>query len=329
MRNIYLIFLLARTTLSCKSATPKEPLTQDVDDLHTATGPEDTSSFGEAVKVSINSQCQIIKNGRNEKRENTQMLSRRKRVVGGQEVEDSEHPWAVKIEYILGATRQHCGGILINMLWVLTAAHCFQGINKQWNLNNINVSVYNPVTRKRDLYTVSKINIHPSYEVSKTAFNYDAALIKLDIPKSVQEELTPACVSPTLDIDNIEAKAFGWGYVDEKSKLFSKNLKEIDLYIYPNGECYYRDAHFMQFSEEQMVCAGPEDKTVDDESTCNGDSGGGLMVTTDDSNRTASVVGIVSWSFHCAGPTVFQRVAPIHSWILVTIARDFLKYLNV
>ena len=311
MRNIYIILLLARTTLFSKSAAPKEPPTQH--DLEKAPGP------GEAVKGSINGQCHIIKNGGREERAIRQMLSRRKRVVGGQEVEDSEHPWAVKIDYILGLSDLHCGGTLINKAWVLTATHCFQGINKQWDLNKINISVYNPVTSKRDLYTALRIIIHPSYEISKTLFNHDAALIKLDIPKSVQEELSPACVSPTLDIDNLEAKAFGWGYVDEESKLFSKNLKEIELYIYPNDECYYHDAHFMQFSEEQMVCAGPEDKTVDDESICRGDSGGGLMVTADDSNRTASVVGIVSWTLRCKGPAVFQRVAPIHSWILETI----------
>ena len=50
------------------------------------------------------------------------------RIVGGQETEVGEYPWMVAL--ITSVTsKQFCGGVLVNNLWVLTAAHCLTEAN--------------------------------------------------------------------------------------------------------------------------------------------------------------------------------------------------------
>ena len=296
-----------------------------------STTPEDKSTIAsttsvENIAVSVNSQCQISKNLeiRKDQKGKSEILSRKRRVVGGQDVEDSKHPWAVRILLTdsKGEDSHICGGTLLANGWVLSAAHCFEDSIT----SKLKFGIYNPVTGERVFHKALIILSHPSFDMSKT-LSYDAALVKLRIPKSILNQLIPACSSPTLDIDDIEATAFGWGREeeDEKSTL-SQNLKDINLHIYPNRECFYRKVKtVVEFDEDLMVCAGQKDRTVKGQSTCKGDSGSGLMVLADGTNCKSAVVGIVSWGFGCGGrkdrPTVFQRVAPINTWIQQTINR--------
>lgn len=52
------------------------------------------------------------------------VISNRKgKVVGGDLVFDGEFPWAVSIRKY---EQHHCGGVILNPYWILTAAHCMQ-----------------------------------------------------------------------------------------------------------------------------------------------------------------------------------------------------------
>lgn len=267
-------------------------------------------------ELAINIQCKISKNTKRVKHHSTKpFLSRKKRVTGGQFVEDSDlPPWAVAI--ITQDDHEKiswCLGTLLDNGWVLTAAHCFQ--NKDTSKTII------AVDDKADgyPYNAQKIEIHPSFKSNKFSYEYDAALVKLKVngteSKTILNQLKTACFSPSLDIDNIEAKSFGMGSTSDEN--ITKLNKKVDLLIYPNGECLYSKAPHLKFNQEQMVCAGPQDKTNSEDSLCDEDIGTGLIVT--DDNDNVAVVGIASWNLVCAGPTVFQRVAPIYDWIYETI----------
>ena len=51
------------------------------------------------------------------------------RIVGGSQAESNEFPWQVSLQYRSGFSWYHfCGGSLIAPNWILTAAHCLEGM---------------------------------------------------------------------------------------------------------------------------------------------------------------------------------------------------------
>ena len=92
-----------------------------------------------------------------------------------------------------------------------------------------------------------------------------------------------------------------------------QDLQVINIQVISNQEC--SDAMDLEteliFDGEQMGCAGQQPETAAvsgmGQSTCSAAIGSGVIV----GNR--AVVGLLSWGIECA--PVFQRIAPIYSWI--------------
>lgn len=55
------------------------------------------------------------------------IANKQKRIVGGQETEVNQYPWMALLTY---SNRFYCGATLINDRYVMTAAHCVSGFNK-------------------------------------------------------------------------------------------------------------------------------------------------------------------------------------------------------
>lgn len=55
------------------------------------------------------------------------IVNKKNRIVGGQETEVNQYPWMALLTY---GNRFYCGATLINDRYVMTAAHCVSGFNK-------------------------------------------------------------------------------------------------------------------------------------------------------------------------------------------------------
>lgn len=123
-------------------------------------------------------------------------LKREGRVVGGRDSHLGEFPWSVLIREttLLGFfVKTKCGGVLIDLKWVLTAAHCQPGMfgslvvvvgeyDLQGKSNRLK-----PMIKK-----VKRMIIHRDYNPSN--FDNDIALLELESPYKVQPHVVPICL---------------------------------------------------------------------------------------------------------------------------------------
>ncbi|EPY85615.1 hypothetical protein CB1_000362018, partial [Camelus ferus] len=103
------------------------------------------------------------------------------RIVGGTNSDWGEWPWQVSLQVKLRAQNHLCGGSIIGHQWVLTAAHCFDGLplSNVWRIYGgmLNLS---KITKETPFSQIKEIIIHHNYKISEGS--HDIALIKLETP---------------------------------------------------------------------------------------------------------------------------------------------------
>ena len=230
-------------------------------------------------------------------------------IIGGEEAEEGEFPFQVAL-----VTRseqfQFCGGVFIARNWVMTAAHCVDG---GLDPNSIQVLAgTHDLTEGGEYIDVTRIRIHPDF--STDAFiSSDMALLELDgdfmYPRI--ELLTPDRVE--MSAPGTIATVIGWGLTSVGGDG-SDILKKLRTEIISNDEC---KTHLDENILETTICAGKQGSS---EATCNGDSGGPLMVPF---RGRWIQVGIVSFGTSiCYQPTAYARVSALVDYPLETIPAE-------
>lgn len=235
-------------------------------------------------------------------------------IVGGQDADRGEYPWQVMI------TDSHftpfCGGSLIAAKWVLTAAHCVQGLTST-TLQRIRLVLgaheYNNSNEMgRQVFQAVRAIQHPDF-VPNT-FDNDLALVELNQPV-VQSAWVRALDRARNGRDDAlwqsgqEAVVSGWGFTSEAGGTPAV-LQEVALPIVEQTEC---KSVFGDAITDNMLCAGP---VAGGKDACRGDSGGPLMVA--DEAGIFHLVGLVSWGSGCARPNrfgVYTRLSHYETWI--------------
>ena len=229
------------------------------------------------------------------------------RIINGSPASQGEYPAQGGLFY---GSSLICGGTLISNRHFLTAAHCVttvDGDDVPTSLFSVRLgSVDND---EGDHHTFSAKVVHPDYD-AETAES-DAALLTLSTPASAAHE--PLRVieddETALWADGDVATVIGWGR--DENGAFPDKLREATVPM--RSDAYCDEIWGTAFFSSTMVCAGGG--ATD---TCNGDSGGPLMVS---DGAFLVLAGLTSWGADpCAEqdvPGVYTRLgAPdLNAWV--------------
>lgn len=161
------------------------------------------------------------------------------RIFGGEEARLGDYPWLARIQYYKGNNRYgfHCGGVLIHKQFVLTAAHCIEGVPSSWIVYQVRLGEHDTTKTEdceiledgeqlcadpvRDVLVLEYL-VHPDYYKENGADYNDIAVLKLSESVESTEFISPICVptSPGIlprNLTDISMVVAGWGQTETRA----------------------------------------------------------------------------------------------------------------
>ncbi|KAI1883223.1 hypothetical protein AGOR_G00243010 [Albula goreensis] len=230
-------------------------------------------------------------------------------VVGGEIGKKGESPWQVLV--MNENNRFHCGGVLIDQFWVLTAAHCLESSS----IVSVRLGDYERFRFEGSevIKPVQEAIVHPDYDTNTV--NNDIALLRLQSAVHYTDYIVPVCLPDrtlaerVLHRNGTKAVVTGWGKTDELTPEKTSALRFITIPVVDHELC----AEVMQDKVTQnMLCAGHIGGRKD---ACEGDSGGPMVTHYKD---TWFLIGLVSWGDGCGKVDkvgIYTKVSNYLEWI--------------
>jgi secreted trypsin-like serine protease len=253
-------------------------------------------------------------------------------VVGGVDSKALELPWQVYIEIEKNGATYVCGGTLITDTWVVTAAHCLNGLDSRDKFEPVNtnqVAVYSggidrSLNGDLSKNIVTKLITHLGY--SQSTNTHDIALLELSLPvaspaqaiKLMDNELQRRA---DLEFDNAAVDNLivsGWGRISTDGKQSTNILQKTAVSGVSDSRCALSWGNFVL--ESNFICANAFER-----GSCNGDSGGPLIwqnkLAQSNDDMGYRIAGVVSFgnAKQCAynlSPDVYTEVSAHKTWII-------------
>ncbi|KAI2504929.1 serine-type endopeptidase [Fragilaria crotonensis] len=249
----------------------------------------------------------------------TKMRNLESRIVGGAKAGPKRHPYFTQLITTFASSSSFdytlCGGTLIASDVVLTAAHC---LTPQSPLDSIFaiqawVNATSIYTSPYEYYrTASRFLIHPLYDA--TLYTNDIALIFLDtrVTGVTLVKINRNASSPVV---GRSLTAIGLGLLKSSPEVPATYLMSVSITARSPTACKMFFTY--GFKSMNQICAGsPKD-------TCNGDSGGPLLIR-GTSAMTDVQVGITSYGSNadCGSyPSAYTRVSKYATWITSNVCK--------
>ncbi|XP_055844781.1 serine protease SP24D-like [Episyrphus balteatus] len=225
------------------------------------------------------------------------------RILGGNEVGGSDYPYMVSVRR---DTAHVCGGSLISLKHVLTAAHCVSELGtKPVDASAITCRVgsKNQFAGGK-LVPVEKITIHNSYG----SYLNDIAILELAYKLDESAKIKPIQLADKSDVvtPGKSVAIAGWGRT-ETSGANAYKLQQSDATVLSASQCEDE----IGYGYASCICV----QNKPGSGACNGDAGGPAVY--DD-----QLVGVGNFVIGACGtkyPDVYARVSHYYSWIISII----------
>ncbi|XP_073836508.1 serine protease 3-like [Musca autumnalis] len=227
------------------------------------------------------------------------------RITNGKTASSGQFPYQVGLSLKTSSGSFWCGGSLIGNTWVLTAAHCTDGVTSATVYLGSTTRTVADVT-----HTVSSSAIHQHTGYKSSTLANDISLIKIpstSYTSKIKAIKLPAVASSYSTYSGSYAIASGWGRTSDTGSVAS-SLNYARLQVITNTVC--ASTYGTSVVTSNTICVSTPSGT----STCQGDSGGPLAL--ESSELLIGVTSFVS-SAGCASgaPAGFVRVTSYLDWI--------------
>ncbi|XP_046418596.1 trypsin delta-like [Neodiprion fabricii] len=197
------------------------------------------------------------------------------RIVGGAQAEEGAIPYQVSLRL---NGWPFCGGSIITVLHIVTAAHCVPGIN----ISQLTVITgTNSLESGGETHGVVEVTSHESYVGSSDYWKYDIAILTLATELTVTSLQSPIPIATVDPPDGAELLVSGWGRLFSESNAVPTKLQYLWVVAINNTEC--RETLREEVDDVHLCALRGVGSAV-----CSGDSGGPLVYN-------GTLVGVVSW----------------------------------
>lgn len=222
------------------------------------------------------------------------------KIVGGVEATPHQFPWQVGLFF----DGYFCGGSIISSKYILTAAHCADGVYHHEVVIGAH-EIRDPANKIIDAYSPT---VHPEWDSYNLANDLAILELETEIDFATEPNVGANCLAEDGDHTGQMALVSGWGRPSDSSSGISEVLRYVDdRRVLSQEEC----ENYWGNLNDGVVCID----TTDGGGSCNGDSGGPLSIP----GAQYEQIGIVSFgsTLGCesGAPAGFTEVTMYRDWI--------------